>query len=92
LLLLLVTLAVSLISVAALSAPGYHASVVNYLVRRIHMISLEHVARPKVYIESVEPTYDHKTQQLCPGSDKRTLYMKSSTRFDGESDKGGDDE
>jgi hypothetical protein len=61
------------------------------------MISLEHVARQKVRIDEViqveEPAYDHEKQQRWDEENfaSRRIYMKSSTQFDGERDKGGDD-
>jgi hypothetical protein len=61
------------------------------------MISLEHIARKSTptdqVVPSVEPPYDHAKQQRWDGEnfDSRKIYMKSSTRFDGEKDNGGDD-
>ena len=61
------------------------------------MISLEHVARKKIQVDQVapgiEPAYDHAKQQRWDDEnfESRKIYMKSSTRFDGETDNGGDD-
>ncbi len=62
------------------------------------MISLEHIAREKIRIDQIgpgiEPAYDHAKQQRWDDDDfdARKIYMKSSTRFDGEKDNGGDDQ
>lgn len=63
------------------------------------MISPRSIARDKPQIDKIpltdaDLTYDHASQQKRQDVDRETfrIYMKSSTRFDGESDPGSGDD